>query len=206
MSGIVNSFIKKAYLFSSEEDYLLNLMEEYHNSYKEEVDDENLLKAAENAQDHKGENMIWYSKAIFDNGPVLKPGSTLSIKTKNNNEIIEGEVLSINDKGVYFKFGNSIGFSSVKNNCLSYEVVNIDKMDKKSQKLDTNFYFIKYYFSNVALKYKETINSDFPVVKKRAQKVLSVLDEIFPTERWSAEIINSQGEVMETILEDDVNE
>jgi len=205
MSGIINSFTKNAYLFSSKEDYLLSLMEEYCDLYGEEVDDENLLKAAESALDHKGENMVWYSKAIFDNGPVLKPGNTLSVKI-NNGEVIEGEVLSINDKGVYFKFGDSIGFSSVENKCKSYEVVNTNRMNKQSQNSNVNFYFLKYYFSDAALKYKEVVASDFPVAKKRAKKALSSLNEIFPNERWNVEIINAQGEVVEAVFGEDADE
>lgn len=199
-SKLFNSHTKKAYLYSSEEEYLLSFMDKYSQTYNEEAEDKVILAAQNNAIDHFGENMAWYSKALLNNGVTVSLGEEVLIKSAETGEPITTHVLSINNNGLYLKEADSdnIYFGYISDSgALVYDPIDSDI--KKEATSYISYYIIPQY-NDRDLGYKEAVKStNINTIEKRASYILKGLDKLFPEVKWSVRIINDVGEDVEVL-------
>ena len=193
---IIEQFTKRAYLYSSKEKYLLSLMDKYAHICGQEIEDDDLIIACDNALDHNGNMMAWYSKASLAEDMVVNVGDTVHAQ-EDNGDIHQAEIISINDNGVYMKLANNFAFGTVSaaDGRLHYDIIKMD---------DAKTYHIIPQYEDRDLNYKEAIiSSDINTVRKRAQFILSRLDNTFPVTMWSVRITRDGGEDIEVIDEYD---
>ena len=192
--GIIKNHTKTAYKYSTAEEYLLDFMHKHSSAYENEADDDLVLSVYNDAQDHNGEKMAWYSKAVLSDGVAINVGDAVSVSL--DGDIVESQVVSINDSGIYMRAPNDkyiFGTVVSENGNLVYS-----KIDD-SPKSDISHYLIPQ-FDDIDLKYKEAVKSnDVGVIRKRASFVLSNLERLFPTTTWSVKIVNSSGEDIEVV-------
>lgn len=201
MDNMLEKYAKKAYLYSSEEEYLLSLMDKFAGLYDKEMDDKNLEIVYNNAQDHDGNKMVWYTKAVIADNTVVNAGDEIRVK-KADGDIVGAEIISINDKGAYFKFADSggdhiaFGVVSPKGEFIYDVIGSSGDMDVEDE---ISYYIIPQY-EDVDLNYKEKLSgNNLDVIKKRARFILNKLDNVFPTTIWSIRIIRGDGEEVEVI-------
>ena len=197
-NDILDKHIKSAYLYSSQEEYLLSLMNKYASTYGEEIEDEDLGDVHDKALDHNGNTMVWYSKAQLSNDLMVSVGGSVNVQQEDKIEL--AHVLSITDKGVYLKLANNsedvlFGTVSLDSGKLHYDVVAANQDEDEGAS-----YYLAPQYGDKDLNYKEKVNSlNFKIVRKRAQFILNRLDNTFPVAMWSVRITNSDGEDIEVI-------
>lgn len=199
-SKTFNSHTKKAYLYASEEEYLLSFMDRYASTYGDEAEDEVIIAAKERATDHNGKSMTWYSKALLNNGVVLNLGEEVSIKSIETSNPITTQIISISDDGLYLKEADSdhVYFGYVSDDgSLVYDSVDLDI--KKEASFNVSHYIIPQY-NDRDLGYKEAVKStNINTIEKRASYILTGLDKLFPEVKWSIRIVNDVGEDIEVL-------
>lgn len=192
-SEFLSSYIKEAYKYSSEEEYLLSFLDKHADCFNEEAEDDILSLVQENAVDHDGHKMSWYSKAKIDDDVVLDIGDQVLIKSSEKHNPINAQVISITDKGVYLKDleSNNIYFGYVLNGKLVYDGIKNSSLNKEA------FYIIPQY-EDRDLGYKEAVKSaSIETISKRSSYIVNSLNKLFPNVRWSVRVVNGSGEEIE---------
>jgi len=200
--GLLNTHVHEAYLYSSEEEYLLSFMDKYASTCGQEVDDDIILLAQEKALNHKGNTMKWYSKAILKEDLIIEVGEEIDIIDKNNNKK-SSQIISITDDGLYLKNIDAeknednilFGYLTDEGNFV-YEPI----QPRLASEIHINSHYIIPQFEEKDLGFKEAVkSSNIDTVKKRALYILGSLDRLFPTTKWSVRIIDSTGENLEVL-------
>lgn len=187
--GLIKSYTRSAYLYPSGEEYLLSFMDKYASLYGGEVDDNVLSFVYDNALDHNGKPMQWYTSAQIGD-VVLKVGDNIPLIKEDETQSV-ADIISISNDGVYFKIppNDDVYFAHVDGSNIVYDKVFVSDIDNDEG--NAPFYIILQLSGN-DIGYKEGVYSANPdVAKKRAEYILKSLSKLLPCADWSVRVVSA---------------